>query len=265
MARPNETIFSEVWPKCFVIFMAIIELIAVLILFITEFGNVGVNFWTTNVFAGGWCGLIMLIHVILLFATGCGSPKPLPAFRAVIVTVIAILACITLIGFDAYFIAQPTTCLLTSSCTTNAASNATFSYNFRQWFFTLMNNWGPFKTDTESQAKLFVHAMQLGIGGLCFLLCIIYFIIYYVCANKSKVQVEPVSQSQQPQTYYAPPQQLQAYYAPPQQSYYAPSQQSFYGPPPQQYPQPPAPAYRRNPYVRQAVPGQIPWNSNRRY
>ncbi|CAF3482347.1 unnamed protein product [Rotaria sp. Silwood1] len=235
--------------------MAIIELIAVLVLFITEFGNVGVNFWTTNVFAGGWCGLIMLIHVILLFVAGCGAPKLPPAFRAVIVTVIALVACITLIGFDAYFIAQPTACLLTSSCTTNAASNATFSYGFRQWFFTLMNNWGPFKTYTESQAKLFVQAMQLGIGGLCLILCIIYLVIYYVCTNKSNGQVGPTLQSQQ-QNYYAP--LHPSYYAPPKPSYNAPPLQ-------QQYVQPPATAYHRTTYIPQAAPGEIPWNSNRRY
>jgi hypothetical protein len=50
--------------------MGVIELLAVVILFFTELGNVASSFWTTNVFAGGWCGLIMLIHFIALFVVG---------------------------------------------------------------------------------------------------------------------------------------------------------------------------------------------------
>jgi len=70
MAPPNKEVFLKLWPTCFITFMALIELIAVVILFLTELGNVAANFWTTNVFAGGWCGLVMLIHVLFLFAAG---------------------------------------------------------------------------------------------------------------------------------------------------------------------------------------------------
>ena len=50
--------------------MGIVEVLAVLVLIFTELGNVAANFWTTNVFAGGWCGLIMFIHFIALFVVG---------------------------------------------------------------------------------------------------------------------------------------------------------------------------------------------------
>ncbi len=70
MAPPNKQVFLQIWPTCFITFMAIIELIAVIILFLTELGNVAANFWITNVFAGGWCGLVLLIHVLFLFAAG---------------------------------------------------------------------------------------------------------------------------------------------------------------------------------------------------
>ena len=70
MGEINKDVFIQAWPKCFVIFMGIIELLAALILLITELGNVAANFWTTNVFAGGWAGLILLICAISLFVTG---------------------------------------------------------------------------------------------------------------------------------------------------------------------------------------------------
>jgi hypothetical protein len=50
--------------------MGIIELLAVIILFLSELANVAANFWTTNVFGGGWCGIVVLIHVIAIFIVG---------------------------------------------------------------------------------------------------------------------------------------------------------------------------------------------------
>jgi hypothetical protein len=70
MASPNQEAFNELWPRCFINFMAVIEVIAVILLLFTELCNVLANFWITNVFAGGWCGLIMLIHAVLSFVNG---------------------------------------------------------------------------------------------------------------------------------------------------------------------------------------------------
>ena len=70
MSSPNEEKFREIWPKCFVIFLAIIELLATIVIILTELGNVAANFWTTNVFAGGWCGIIILIHFFCLLCAG---------------------------------------------------------------------------------------------------------------------------------------------------------------------------------------------------
>jgi hypothetical protein len=69
-SSPDQQAFVELWPGCFIIFLAFIEVICVIILILTELGNVAANFWTTNVFGGGWCGLIMLINLILLFVAG---------------------------------------------------------------------------------------------------------------------------------------------------------------------------------------------------
>jgi hypothetical protein len=70
MQNQNKVAFLQVWPKWFVIILAIIEVLAVIVLIITELGNVASNFWITNVFAGGWCGLVMLVHFIALFVAG---------------------------------------------------------------------------------------------------------------------------------------------------------------------------------------------------
>jgi hypothetical protein len=66
----DQQAFNQSWPKCFIAFLAIIELLAALVLIATELGNVAANFWTTNVFAGGWCGLIMLIHFLAVSVSG---------------------------------------------------------------------------------------------------------------------------------------------------------------------------------------------------
>jgi hypothetical protein len=146
----------------------------------------------------------------------------------VIITIIALVACAALIGFDSYFIAQPNTCILTPSCASNANSTSIFSYTFQSGFFSTFNTLGPFKTYTQSQAKFLFQTVQLGVGCLCFVLCIIFLIIYYVSKSKaSKRQVRPIGQ--------------QGYNAP-QPDY-----------------RQPAPAYR------QPAPGEQPWNPNRRY
>jgi hypothetical protein len=70
MPAPNKEAFLRVWPRCFIIFLGIIELLAAIVLILTELGNVAADFWLTNVFAGGWCGLIMVIHFFGLFVAG---------------------------------------------------------------------------------------------------------------------------------------------------------------------------------------------------
>jgi hypothetical protein len=70
MPTPDKEAFLQVWPKCFLIFLAIIELLAALVLIATELGNVAASFWITNVFAGGWGGIIMLINFLALCVVG---------------------------------------------------------------------------------------------------------------------------------------------------------------------------------------------------
>ncbi len=70
MSFADEQAYLAVYPKCLIIFIGIIEFLCVLLLIATELGNVAANFWTANVFAGGWCGLIMFIHMFALFVAG---------------------------------------------------------------------------------------------------------------------------------------------------------------------------------------------------
>lgn len=228
MPSPDKGAFLQVWPRCFVIFLGVVEVLAVIVLILTELGNIGANFWTTNVFAGFWCALLMLAHFIALFVAGCCSPGPPSAFRAVVVTFIAIAACIALIVFDALFIAQPTTCILTPSCSSNAESTTIFSYEFRKSFFERFNSLSAFSSYTESQTKFLFQTIQLSVGCLCLVLCIIFLIIYYVTKSKASKQIAPTP-------FYSPA---------------APQPAPGYRPPQQRMPQ--------------APPGQIPWNPNRR-
>jgi len=243
MAEPNKEAFLAAWPKCFLIFMGIIEVLATIILILTELGNVAANFWTTNVFAGGWCGILMLAHFIAIFVTVCCAPGPPAGLRAAVVTVIALIACAALISFDAVFIAQPSTCILTPSCATNAASNSTFSYTLQQSFLTLFRTLGPFSSYTQSQAKFLFQTIQIGVGSLCFILCIIYLVIYYVVKNKATNQVAS-SRPAQPSRFVAPQQQRQS---------------NAY---PQSYPTPYGGGQAR---VPQQPPGVAPWNAGGRY
>ncbi|UJR07639.1 hypothetical protein I4U23_011927 [Adineta vaga] len=185
MAGPTSLNFRQVFPRWLPIVMGVIELICVAVLFITELGNVGSNFWVTNVFAGGWCGCVMIIHFLSLFVVGCCAPSPTVGLVVFIITIIAIVACTALISFDAVFIAIPTTCILTPSCSTYAASTTMFSYYFRDAFFTVFRRLSPFSSYTETQAKFLFQIIQLSVGALCLILCIVYLIVYLVSRNKA--------------------------------------------------------------------------------
>ncbi|CAF0762511.1 unnamed protein product [Didymodactylos carnosus] len=182
----DEERFRQVWPRCLIIFMGLIEMCATVILVLTELGNIASSFWVTNVFAGFWCGLVMLIHFISLYTAGCCAPKPPAAKRAMIISIIALLATALLIAFDAVFISKPYTCILTSSCTSNAAQTSGVYYTLQQSFLNLFNALPPFKSYSSTQARFLFQSIQLGVGCLCFVLVLIYLIIYFVC--KSKVE-----------------------------------------------------------------------------
>ncbi len=70
MPSPDKGAFLQVWPKCFLIFLGVIEVLATAVIIATELGNVAANFWLTNVFAGGWCGLVMIVHFLAIFVAG---------------------------------------------------------------------------------------------------------------------------------------------------------------------------------------------------
>ncbi len=173
--------------------------------------------------------------------TGCCSPTPSAAFGGVIITVIALIASAALISFNAVFIAQPSTCILTSSCNANSVSTTIFSYSFQQNFYTIFNNLSPFQNYTQSQAKFLFQTIQLGVGCLCFILCLIYLIIYFVTKSKASKRITPTQQ----QDYRAP-----------QPAY---NQQAYNEPAYRQ----PKPSYRPTPRAPQAAPGELPWNANR--
>ena len=73
MPGQTDDAFTKAWPRCFVIFLSVIFCLAALVLIATELGNVAANFWRTNVFAGGWCGIIMLIEFIAVAVSGESS------------------------------------------------------------------------------------------------------------------------------------------------------------------------------------------------
>lgn len=107
------------------------------------------------------------------------------------ITLLALVACAALITFDAIFLARPSTCILTSSCSSNAASTTVFTYSFQQDFFTVLHRLSPFSTYTQSQAKYLFQVVQISVGSLCFALCILYIIVYIASKNKAKQQVAP--------------------------------------------------------------------------
>ena len=173
-------------------------------------------------------------------------------------TIIGLLACTALIIFDAIFIAQPTTCLLTSSCAKNADSNTTFDYNFRRSFYSKFNSWDSFESFTERDTKHFFQTIQVSVGSFCFVLCIIYLIVYYICKSKSKAEIAPSAQSQNQQQQQQQQQPTHGRAIQPVYPGWADQQQS-----PRAMV---APAWQPTaPYVAQVQPAQVHWYPNRRY
>ena len=131
-----------------------------------------------------------------------------------------------------------------------------FSYYFQTGFYSIFNTLGPFKSYTQTQAKFLFQTVQLGVGSLCFVLCLIYLIVYYVTKSKASKQVGPAVQQQQ--DYRAPqPDYRQQQH----QGSSHPSQHQGPSHPPQHQ----GSGYHQPPRAPQAAPGEQPWSTNKRY
>lgn len=100
-----------------------------------------------------------------------------------------------MISFDIVFLVKPSTCILTSSCASNAASMTLFSYYFREGFFVAFHKLSAFETYSETQAKFLFQVVQASVGGLCFILGIVYLIVFIVAKFRAN-KVAPCGQTQ---------------------------------------------------------------------
>lgn len=205
MSNPDNENFVRIWPKCFITATGVIELIAVIFLFLTELGSVAAHFWYANVFAGGWCGLVMGIHTIFILIAGTCSPNRGSAYRAMLVSVLGAIASAVLVAFDTIFLINPKTCILTPQCLSNAASNSSFGSSLQSSFIVTFRTMDLFKYYTETQSKTLFQAMQVGIGSVCILMSITYIIIFYIHDKKAKEMIRPSSKMNPPPRPFAGP------------------------------------------------------------
>lgn len=233
MDREN---FVRVWPRCFLVFMGVVLLIATIFLLLTELGNACAHFWLTNVFAGAWCGIIDFAFAIALFVCACCKPSPAAALRAVVIAFIALVANAACIGFNAAFIARTSTCLLTPSCSSYASSMTNFAANLQSSFLTNFRRLSAFSTYTVDQAKFLFQATQIGLASLCFILSLIFIIIYYVVKSKASANGQVRDMNPSPKRAQFDESALRE-----------------------------KPSARFAPRKPQAAPGVLPWNDRKRY
>ncbi len=69
MMYTGKVAFFQGWSRWVVIGLGIVQSMVTILIIATELGNIASNFWLTNVFAGGWCGVIMIVHIVALFVT----------------------------------------------------------------------------------------------------------------------------------------------------------------------------------------------------
>ena len=93
-------------------------------------------------------------------------------------TIVTLVALALLIAFNAVFIAQPSTCILTTSCLNNTANQPNNTGTMRQSFFSTFNSLNGFRNYTEAQSKLLFQALELSLGCLCFVLNVAHLVIY---------------------------------------------------------------------------------------
>ena len=151
------------------------------------------DFWHSNVFGGFWASFILFINWILIFVTGfrlflflfilmfcfsfsvcCNS-----SVRASTITffwhLITLIAFGLLIMFDTIFILNPTTCLLTFTCSSQPKK---ISLNF------LMQRVPQFSTYTNYDSKKFFLQIQLICASIVFFFTCTYIFIFLRCQTK---------------------------------------------------------------------------------
>jgi hypothetical protein len=127
------------------------------------------------------------------FSLACCFTGPKAAFISAIITAVNLLAFALLISFDAVFIAQPSTCLLTSTCANQSVSTSSFSYTMSQNFFTAFNSLNGFKSYTLSQSKYLFQTVQISFGCLGFVLSVLLLVLYIMARQIYSNQVIPIN------------------------------------------------------------------------
>ncbi|CAF0910691.1 unnamed protein product [Adineta steineri] len=172
------------WPRCFIAFLAALEMLLGLIIFLTEAGNILMDFWHTNIFGGIWAGIVIFIHWILLFVTACCTPTVGAARCALIWNLVALVALGNLIGFDIIFILHPDICLLTPTCSTQPQVVS---------LIDLLQKVPVFKYYTTHTAKKLFLEIQVVCVGIVFLMCLMYIVVYIACRMNIRTRVQDSS------------------------------------------------------------------------
>lgn len=127
-----------------------------------EIGSILIDIVTATIYVGLWASLFFLIAAISLASSSCCCRFRGCATYTLVIQCIGIFFAICVLGFDAYFLAHPTTCFFPSSMCRSSAP-------IRGLFYTKQN---------FDNVKIPLIITQLVCGGILFLLFVFYVFIY---------------------------------------------------------------------------------------
>ncbi|UJR14013.1 hypothetical protein I4U23_001012 [Adineta vaga] len=176
---PPPTLWRQKYPAVISGILSFVQFIITIVIIGCEVGSMLIDIVTATIYVGLWASLFFMIAWISQSVSSCCYRGRGCATYTLIIQVISMFFALCVIGFDAYYIASPTTCFFpTSVCTSSAPTRGLFytQYNF-------------------DYVKMPLIKAQLGAAVLMFLLCTAYVIVYIITSIR-------VYRAKRPQTIY---------------------------------------------------------------
>ncbi|CAF4115611.1 unnamed protein product [Rotaria magnacalcarata] len=171
----DERPFSRWW----LVIIVIIQMMMAFVIILTEIGNILVDFWFTNVFAGLWTGLFIFASALsICCGVNCCKTSEMGPKCAAWLNGLSLVPLSLLIAFDIAFLVNPYMCILTPAC---ASQTPLTSYQF-------MQNLPAFSNYTSYNSKKLFRLIQISCAGLAFILCIIYIVSYRIILKRIQLE-----------------------------------------------------------------------------
>ncbi|CAF0849148.1 unnamed protein product [Rotaria sordida] len=168
--NPTQQEWRQKYPAVLSGILSCFQFILTLAIIGCEIGSILIDIVTATIYVGLWAGLFFIVASISQSSSSCCCRDRGCATYTLATQCISLFFAACVIGFDAYFLIQPSTCFFPSSTCNSSGSTRGLFYS----------------TSNFNDIKIPLIKAQLGAACGMFVLCLVFIIIYIVTAIRIK-------------------------------------------------------------------------------